>query len=82
MTRHHGVIEAERVLRMVRSDSFNLSFPTTLEDFDLLIGLRSDMIEYENPHLFEQLANELKSKKVPREEIKRKIEELKKHSGF
>jgi len=81
LTRHHGVIEAERVLRMVRSDSFDLSFPTTLEDFKLLIGLRSDMIEYENPYLFEQLANELKSEKVPREEIKRKIEELKKNIG-
>jgi hypothetical protein len=81
LTRHHGVIEAERVLRIVRSDSFNLSFPTTLEDFDLLIGLRSDMMEYEDPYLYEQIVNDLKSKKVPQEEIKRKIEELKKHTG-
>jgi len=79
LTQHRGTIEAERTLRTIRSDSFDHTFPTDLEDFKLLIGHRSDMIEYENPDLYEQLANSLKSKKVPKEEIKRKIEEHKKH---
>ena len=81
LTKPRGTIKAERILITIRSDSFDHTFPTTLEDFKLLIGLRSDMIEYENPELYELLANELKTTKLSREEIKHKIEELKKITG-
>ncbi|HEC41085.1 hypothetical protein LCGC14_1603190 [marine sediment metagenome] len=82
LAQHQGVVEAERSLRTVQQGvHFTLPFPATLEGFNLLIGLRSDMLEYDNPELYEKLANELKSKNVPPEEIRHKIEELKYHVG-
>ncbi len=80
-----GVIEAKRVLSKVQGAGkdgpgypiYPIYFPSTLEEFDFLFASRSDMLEYDNPHLFEKIVNDLKAEKVPKEEIKRRIDELK-----
>ncbi|HEC40691.1 MAG TPA: hypothetical protein ENI29_20785 [bacterium] len=79
----HGVEEANNAL--IKSKRFmgvNNAFPEDLEDFHLLLDLRSDKLEYDNPELIETLIRELKSDKTPPEEIRRKVEELKVNLGF
>ncbi len=76
-----GTKEAQKTLDKVRGEGiaemFPKEFPTNLEDFNIIFGYRSDMVEYLNPEFFEQLTTSARAEKTPEEEIKRRIDDHK-----
>ena len=73
-----GLEEANNALsKAKRIMGFGHAFPESIEEFHLLLDIRSDEIEYENPRLIERIINELKLENTPPERIRQKVEELK-----
>lgn len=72
-----GSKKAQKTLDKLKGEGeaqmFGRDFPADLEEFDTLLDLRSYMVEQYYPDLFEQMIKEVKSKKTPKEEIKRRI---------